>query len=498
MLQPNPEDFETSRVRRDEEMSSLRDPASDDDPATNGPSANRQEVDRLEEHDTPSGCVLQILAVFGLVAAIVVLTAWYVSQTGQLPVTWADGPYGLPVWAPLVVLGSVTLLAAGIPSLVRFLGPDEPTFYQQIATNRRNGLFLTLAITSGLGLAAYAIAAMVSLRTSVGLLGAVVAVAIALVGAIVSLRSGDRIVLAVSTARPVDPALGGVLTDVVRELAIAADLPPPHLYLIEDEAPNAFSIGRDARRASLAVTTGLVAQLDRAELQGVVAHEMAHIRNEDTRYSLFVAVLVGATVLIADGFFKIITFPFQIAFRLRDDLAEADRPDRRHVSGRGSGGSWSLPRITSFGGGSSSGGGSGKGGGGAILVIVAVVIFVLLVVLVALVVKVLTPMFARLEQLAVSREREFLADATAVELGRNPGALERALVKVARSDEVLEAANRATAPLYFVNPIRAFERRAQGIYATHPPTVDRINRLRALQGLPPLTASMLGSEEDVD
>jgi len=122
------------------------------------------------------------------------------------------------------------------------------------------------------------------------------------------------------------------------------------------------------------------------------------------------------------------------------------------------------------------------------------------VLLVALIVHILSPVFSRIVQASVSREREYLADATAVEIGRNPAALERALLKVARSTEVLEVANRATAPLFFVNPIRAMEARAQDIYSTHPPTIDRVNRLRVLQGEPPiaLDAHEAQTAEDLD
>jgi heat shock protein HtpX len=115
-----------------------------------------------------------------------------------------------------------------------------------------------------------------------------------------------------------------------------------------------------------------------------------------------------------------------------------------------------------------------------------VIIFVLVLLLVATILNALAPLIARLTQVAVSREREYLADATAVELGRNPAALEGALLKAAESDRVLQAANRATAPLWFVNPIRATEERASRIFSTHPRTIDRVNRLRSLQGLPPL------------
>jgi heat shock protein HtpX len=170
------------------------------------------------------------------------------------------------------------------------------------------------------------------------------------------------------------------------------------------------------------------------------------------------------------------------------------------AGGGGSGGSWgfgswgfgsaSSGGTSSGGGGSSSGGGGGGGGdsdaGDAAAVILAIIIFVLVLLLVATVLNAIAPLFARLSQVAVSRQREYLADATAVELGRNPVALEGALLKAARTNDVLLAANRATAPLWFVNPIRATEKRAAGIFATHPRTIDRVNRLRALRGAAPI------------
>jgi heat shock protein HtpX len=448
--------------------------------------------------DDTNGCLVQLVAVFGLVGALVLLLAWYVGQTGTLPFTWSDGPYGVPAWAPPIVLAITTALAVLTPLILSKRRVAEPTFVQQIAVNRRNSIFLTVAIAGGLGLTAYAIAAMVTLRTSAGLATAAGAVLATVIGAVVSLRAGDRIVLAVSRASEIDQGEQRVLTDVVQEMAVAADLPMPTLYLIDDSAPNAFSIGRDQRHASLAVTIGLLATLDREELQGVVAHEMAHIRNQDTRYSLFVAVLVGTTVLVADGFFKVVTFPFQ----MMGNLFRSGGGGVRAVNGGGSAGGWSFPSINLGGGGGGGGGGGsgGKGGGSLILIIVAVLIFLLLVYLVALLVHVLSPIFSRVVQASVSREREYLADATAVELGRDPAGLERALLKVARSKDVLEVANRATAPLYFVNPIRAFESRAQDIYSTHPPTIDRVNRLRQLQGEPPIDPNdaVAQTAEDLD
>lgn len=446
-----------------------------------------------------NGCVIQLVTIIGLVIAILLLLIWYVADTGTLPFTWADGPYGVPVWVPVVILALITAVGALTPRVLARRRRTESTFFEQIATNRRNSIFLTIAIAGGLGLATYVIVATVTLRTSAGLAAAAAAIVVSLAIAFISLRDGDRIVLTVSRARPAARGQFAEMFNVVQELAVAANVPPPALHVIEDSAPNAFSIGRDPQHAALAFTTGLVAALDREELQGVVAHELAHIRNQDTRYSLFVAVLVGTTVLVADGFFKVVTFPFQLVrgmFRPKPGVA---------ARGSGSAGGWSFPAVTSGGSGGGGGGGGGKGGGGgggdgngAGAIIVAVIIFVLLVLLVALIVHILSPIFSRIVQASVSREREFLADATAVEIGRNPAALERALLTVASSEEVLEVANRATAPLYFVNPIRASEPRAADIYSTHPATVDRVNRLRKLQGEPDLDMGWPLIAEDID
>jgi heat shock protein HtpX len=432
-----------------------------------------------------------LVALFIGVPLLGLLLALYIAQYGDLPFTFRPGPAGTPPWLPFLVLLAVVSVACAAPILLRNLRDRELTFYDQIAINKRNSVFLTVAIASGLGLTAYVLGTVVTLRTTGGLVAALVVIGVALSGSVVSYRAGDRIVLRISGARPLGPDEQPVLHDLVNELAIAANIPPPAVYLIDDTAPNAFATGRDPSRAALAVTSGLLEQLDREELQGVVAHEVSHIRNLDSRYGLFVAVLVGTTVLIADGFFQFVTFPFRLPYRIFRAMSDGDvQPGSGYVSGRGSGGGWSFPSIKL-------GGGDSKGGGGA--AILAIIIFIVLVIVVSAIVYAIAPIFARLTQASVSREREYLADASAVELGRNPAALERALLKIASTPEVLEVANRATAPLYFVNPIRAFEKRASAIYSTHPRTVDRVNRLRSLQGQPALPSEATeGIVEDDD
>ena len=326
-------------------------------------------------------------------------------------------------------------------------GRQVQTFYAQIAANRRQSVLLVLFVTALLAVFGFVIGYAVGGRPEAGFLATGIAAAIALVLSLVSYYSGDSLVLAVSQAREVTDADAPQLMNVVRELAIAANVPPPRVYIIDDTAPNAFATGRDPRHASVAITTGLLQKLDREELQGVIAHELSHVRNLDIRFALLVGVLVGSIVLLADFFLRYTWF------------GGGRRSDRR-----------------------------GEGGGGLIIVLYVV----------AIVLAIIAPIIARLVQLAVSRQREYLADASSVELTRNPAGLERALAKIATDQEPLEVANRATQHLYFVNPIKKFEERSSGLFSTHPAIVDRINRLRALTGSAPLDATSASYLTDLD
>jgi heat shock protein HtpX len=316
------------------------------------------------------------------------------------------------------------------------------TFYSQIAANRRNSFFLVLILTLLLAALGFAIGYGTTGQAGAGLGWLGIFGVIAIISSLVSYYTGDKVVLGVSKARPVTAAQQPQLVNVVTELSLAAAIPMPAVYLIDDTAPNAFATGRDPKHASIAITTGLLEKLDREELQGVIGHELSHVRNYDIRYSLLVGVLVGTVALLADFFLR---FTFWGGF----GGARRSSNDR-------------------------------DGGSGALQVIV----FVL-----AIVLAILAPFFARLVQLAVSRQREYMADASSVELTRNPQGLERALAAISEDREVLEVANRATQHLYFTNPIKKFEARSKGLFSTHPPIVERINRLRALSGETPLAAS---------
>jgi heat shock protein HtpX len=320
------------------------------------------------------------------------------------------------------------------------------TFYEQESANRRESVLLVVAVMAVLAALGFAIGYGTSGAVAGGV--AVTGGALAL-GTVLSLGSyfgGDKLVLGSSGAKEVDPQSAPQLMNVVQEMSLAAGVPMPKVYIIDDTAPNAFATGRDPQHASVAITTGLLQKLDREELQGVLGHELSHVRNFDIRFSLLVAVLVGSIALLADFFLR---FTF-----------------------------WGGGRRDS----------NDRSGGG-----LAAIVFV-----VAIILAVLAPIFARLVQLAVSRQREYLADASSVELTRNPQGLERALAKIAGDKEVLEVANRATAHLYFTNPIKKFEERASSIFSTHPPIVDRINRLRTLTGEAPLQAADVAALAGLD
>ena len=195
--------------------------------------------------------------------------------------------------------------------------------------------------------------------------------------------------------------------------------------MIDDTAPNAFATGRDPKHASIAVTRGLIDKLDRTELEGVIAHELSHVGNHDIRVMLLVTVLVGTVALLSD-------------WGMRSVFWGRGRRDR------------------------------GGGNAGAIILVVALVLAVL------------TPIIAQLIRLAVSRQREYLADASGALLTRYPPGLASALRKIAADKEALEVANKATASLYFANPLKDAPRAMDGLFDTHPPIAERIRRLEAM------------------
>jgi heat shock protein HtpX len=310
------------------------------------------------------------------------------------------------------------------------------SFYSQIAENKRRSVLLALIVVLLFGALGFSIGYAVSGSATGAAIVMAIAIGIGTFLAIGSYFGGASIVLGVSGAKEVDATSAPQLINVVQELALAANIPVPKVYIIDDTAPNAFATGRDPKHAVVAVTTGLLEKLDREELQGVIGHELSHVQNLDIRFAMIVGVLVGSIALMADFFLRF-TF-WGGGRRSRDD---------------------------------------DRGGGGGLQVVFFVV---------AIVLSIVAPIVARFVQLAVNRQREYLADASSVQLTRNPYGLERALAKISADPEVLEVANRATQHMYFTNPIKKFEERSKGLFSTHPATLDRINRLRELTGEKPL------------
>jgi len=250
------------------------------------------------------------------------------------------------------------------------------SFYSQIGANRRNSFLLVLVIVVLLALLGFAIGYGTTGVPEGGLGWLGIFGIIAIVTSLAGYFSGDRLVLAASKARPASEAEAPQLLNVVRELTLAAGMPMPAVYLIDDTAMNAFATGRDPRHASIAVTTGLLARLDREALQGVIGHELSHVRNYDIRYAMLVGVLVGTIALVADVFLRM-----------------------------------------TFWGGMGRSSSSDRGGGG-----LQAIVF-----MIALLLAILAPIFSRLVQMAVNRQREYLADVSGVEMTRNPAGLQRAL-----------------------------------------------------------------------
>jgi len=295
--------------------------------------------------------------------------------------------------------------------------------YKEIAENKRNSFFLVIVVTAVLVVLGYFLGS----YWGSGYAGVAFAVVVALGSSLSAYYSGDRMILAMSRARRIGKSEYPQLVNVVEELSIASGLPAPAVYVIDDTAPNAFATGRDPRHASVAITTGLMEKLSRDELQGVMAHEMSHVGNRDILFATMLGILVGSIALLSDFFFRSMFW--------------------------GRGGSRRK---------------SSKGQGGAIFL------------LLALVLAILAPIFAKLLQLAVSRQREYLADASAAKMTRYPEGLASALEKIAADKEVLEVANRATQHLYIVNPIKPFEKKKSSLFSTHPPIQERVARLRLM------------------
>jgi len=297
----------------------------------------------------------------------------------------------------------------------------KQSFYQQIAGNKRKTIFLILVfviIVIGLGY--------IFSRILVwGWTGIILISIFAIVFPLISYYNSDKVALAVNKAKPAKKPEYTYLINTVEGVAIAAGIPAPKVYVIDDPAPNAFATGRDPAHSSIAVTTGLLQKMDRYELEGVIGHEMSHIKNYDIRVMTLVVMLIGMVVLLSNVF-------------LRSFL-------------------WGGGRSRS----------NRQGGNlGAILVLVGIVLAVL------------SPFIAQLIKFAISRKREYLADASGAMLTRNPKGLANALRKISSDNHQLKTATNATAHLFISNPFK--KGNFSNLFSTHPPIKLRIKKLEEM------------------
>ena len=310
--------------------------------------------------------------------------------------------------------------------------------YDQIASNKRRSSALTFAFVVIVGLVGWGFSQVVGF----GPWGIAFAIVVSIATSFLSYWKSDSVALAMSHARPADPTQYARLHNLVEGLCIASGLPKPRLFVIEDDAPNAFATGRDPKHAAIAVTTGLLAKMDRVELEGVLAHELGHVKNHDILVSTLAVTMVGVIALLAD-----------IGMRFLYWGGPRHRDDRDHGDNIGP------------------------------MAIFAVLGIVLLV---------MSPIIAKIMQLAISRNREELADVTGVGMTRSPPGLISALEKLRDDQTVVHSSSRATAHLWIESPIGRnadeMRHRREGsktawlnrLFNTHPPIEDRIAALRDL------------------
>jgi heat shock protein HtpX len=302
--------------------------------------------------------------------------------------------------------------------------------YDQIASNKRRSAILIVAFVLLVGAVVWA----VNFLIGYGVAGLFIALAFAAGGAFVAYWKSDAIALAMSHARPADPQQYARFHNLVEGLCIAAGLPKPRLYVVEDPAPNAFATGRDPRHAAVAATTGLLEKMNRVELEGVLAHELSHIKNYDVLVSTLAVTMVGVIALLSD---------FALRFMW-----------------------WGGPRHRD----------DNRQGGGGPAAALAILGFLLLLV---------TPIVARLMQFSVSRRRELLADVSGVSLTRYPPGLIAALEKLKDDSTVVHSSSRATAHLWIESPLARSPEEGRlawlnRLFDTHPPLEERIQALKEL------------------
>jgi heat shock protein HtpX len=307
--------------------------------------------------------------------------------------------------------------------------------WELIRANKRNSIMLMVLMAVVLLLLGFIIG-LSFFGPEGGFFGLLIATAIWLILTLISFSGGDQILLAASRAKPVTHDVHPQLFNVVEEMKIAAGLPAmPKVYIINDPAPNAFATGRNPQTASVAVTAGLLARLNRDELQGVVAHEISHILHRDILFVTLAGIMLGSIVLLSEVF-------------LRSMFYSSMGGSRRRYS-------------------------SGSGGGGQAQLIVLVI---------AIIAAILAPLMAYLLYFALSRRREYLADAGSARLTRYPEGLASALEKISNTNLKLTTANKVTAPMYIVNPLKLKGKKLADLTSTHPPISERVRILRNMSG----------------
>jgi heat shock protein HtpX len=323
------------------------------------------------------------------------------------------------------------------PEPLRIEDAQRILIYDRIDQNKRGTFVILGGFVIFLALFFGAIGAVIGFSSSgtfseqltIALVTGVIAGGIGLVIASIMYRSSTAIVMGISGAHEVDKQEEPVLYRVVENLSIGSGLPMPKVWVIEDSAPNAFATGRNPGAAHVAATRGLLDKLEKRELEAVMAHEVSHVGNYDTRIMTIVAVVIGLVALLSDVMLRFTRFGAGMRMSNRD-----------------------------------------KGGGALALVIIMVSFFFIA----------MSPLIASLMRLALSRQREYLADASGALLSRNPDALADALLKISADPEPLEVANKATAHLYLANPLKGHESFLNNLFATHPPVEERVRILRAM------------------
>ena len=336
---------------------------------------------------------------------------------------------GLPEWLTTNRITLVVLTLFLILPVLVLLLPLSSNLYEQMNGNRRKSIALCAFFILLILILAVAFEELYPGSRVVVLPFALV---VATIGPLISYYNSDKIILRMSNAMPaaVVEETHPHLRHAVEGLAIAAGIPKPKLYVIDDTAPNAFATGRNPEHGVIAVTTGLLDKLDRHELEGVIAHEMSHIKNYDILLSSIAVILVGVISLLSDSLLR--------SFRY-------GRRGRRSSSSRSGGGQAQL-------------------------------IFLVIAIVLALV----APIVAQMLRLAVSRKREFLADASGAHLTRYPEGLASALDKLDKDTEPLEVANKSTAHLFIINPLREHASLVNNLFSTHPDTKERIAALKRM------------------